>query len=140
MPTGMIYRNSPLQPPLYLFNPMNEAGLEGMPIVDELVARTFRLPKMTLHSTTRSRQQVAFARQIAMYLGHVCLCYSFIDLALYYRRDRTTIAHACRVIEERREEEKMELVLNGLESALLLMTQLAPEALLTNMPKQETQQ
>lgn len=127
MPTGLPQLTLQPQASIYLLNPEQTPILDKMPIVDELVSRTFRLPQITLHATTRSRRKIAFARQVAMYLGHVCLSYKLRELALYYNRDRTTIAYACRVIEERRDDPDLELVLNSLESALLLLTRLAPE-------------
>ena len=100
--------------------------LPALALVDELVARTFRMPRSALHAATRCRKTVAFARQVAMYLGHVCLSYPLKDIADHYCRDRTTVAYACRVVEDRREEEETELLLNSLESALETMMLLTP--------------
>ena len=63
-----------------------------------------------------------------MYLGHVCLSYPLKDIAQHYRRDRTTVAHACSIVEDRREEEEIELLLNSLESALQTMMLMSPLA------------
>nr|WP_319484423.1 helix-turn-helix domain-containing protein [uncultured Cohaesibacter sp.] len=93
-------------------------GIAALELVDELVARTYRLPRSALHAGTRCRKSVAFARQVAMYLCHVCLSYPLKDIARHYQRDRTTVAYACRVVEDRREEEETELLINSLESAL----------------------
>ena len=100
--------------------------LSALSLVDELVARTYRMPITALHAGTRCRKSVAFARQVAMYLSHVCLSYPLKDIADHYRRDRTTVAHACRVVEDRREEEEIELLINSLESALETMMLLTP--------------
>lgn len=51
----------------------------------------------------RSRAAVAHARQIAIYLAHVVGQMSLTELSLIFERDRTTAAHACHVIEDRRE-------------------------------------
>lgn len=100
--------------------------IHALELVDELVARTYRLPRSALYASTRCRKSVAFARQVAMYLGHVCLSYPLRDLAEHYQRDRTTVAYACRVVEDRREEEQIELLLNSLESALQTMMLVTP--------------
>ncbi|PLW76979.1 helix-turn-helix domain-containing protein [Cohaesibacter celericrescens] len=100
--------------------------LTALTVVDELVARTFRMPRSALHAGTRCRKTVAFARQVAMYLGHVCLSYPLKDVAEHYCRDRTTVAYACGVVEDRREKEETELLLNSLESALETMMLLTP--------------
>ncbi len=98
----------------------------ALELVDELVARTFRQPKSALHASTRCRKSVAFARQVAMYLGHVCLSYPIREVAEHYGRDRTTVSYACRVVEDRREYEETELLLNSLESALQTMMLVTP--------------
>ena len=103
----------------------HEKTLPALMIVDELVARTFRLPRTALYAGTRCRKNVAFARQVAMYLAHVCLSYPLKDIAGHYCRDRTTVAYACRVVEDRREEE-IELLINSLESALETMMLITP--------------
>ena len=100
--------------------------LTALGVVDELVARTFRMPRSALHAGTRCRKAVAFARQVAMYLCHVCLSYPLKDVAGHYSRDRTTVAYACGVVEDRREEEEIELLLNSLESALETMMLITP--------------
>lgn len=51
----------------------------------------------------RSRAQVAFARQIAMYLCHVVGQLSLSEISFAFERDRTTVAHACHAIEDRRD-------------------------------------
>ncbi|WP_321449577.1 helix-turn-helix domain-containing protein [uncultured Cohaesibacter sp.] len=114
----------------WLGNPMESGevrnGVHSLALVDELVSRTYRLPRSALHAGTRCRKSVAFARQVAMYLCHVCLSYPLKDIASYYERDRTTVAYACRVVEDRREEEETELLINSLESALETMMLVTP--------------
>lgn len=51
----------------------------------------------------RSPAPVAAARQLAMYLAHVGLGLSQSDVARAFRRDRSTVAHACRRIEDLRD-------------------------------------
>jgi chromosomal replication initiation ATPase DnaA len=53
---------------------------------------------------SRGSPQAALARQAAMYLCHVGFALSFEAIGKLFCRDRTTVAHACRVIEERRED------------------------------------
>ena len=60
--------------------------------VGELVAHSRRSPS------------VAFARQSAMYLAHVSFGLSFSEVARGFRRDRTTAAHACQLVEDRRDD------------------------------------
>lgn len=118
-------RNSAIQPFLGMDH-LNSPEPNALGLVDELVARTYKIPKTSLHARTRCRKNVAFCRQIAMYLGHVCLSYPVKEVAQHYSRDRTTVAYACRIVEERREAEEVELLLNSLESALETMMLLTP--------------
>jgi len=53
---------------------------------------------------SRGSQRAALARQVAMYLCHVGFALSFEGIGRLFHRDRTTVAYACRVIEERRED------------------------------------
>jgi chromosomal replication initiation ATPase DnaA len=47
--------------------------------------------------------EVAFARQLAMYLCHVTANMSLREISGAFRRDRTTVSHACHAIEDRRD-------------------------------------
>lgn len=53
---------------------------------------------------SRGSQRASLARQVAMYLCHVGFALSFEGIGRLFHRDRTTVAYACRVIEERRED------------------------------------
>ena len=60
---------------------------------------------------------VAFARQSAMYLAHVAFEIELGEVGRAFGRDRTTAAHACRLIEERRDDRAVDAVLAALELA-----------------------
>lgn len=47
--------------------------------------------------------EVAFARQLAMYLCHVVANMSLRDISIAFGRDRTTVSHGCHAIEDRRD-------------------------------------
>ena len=79
------------------------------------VARDFGFDQSALLEPTRGAPQVAFARQVAIYLAHVCFGLSFAAIGRMFRRDRTTVAHACRVIEDRRDDRGLDLRLTALE-------------------------
>ncbi len=72
--------------------------------VETLVELAFGIARAALHAPGRGAARVAFARQVAIYLSHVRLGLSYSAAGRFFGRDRTTAAHACRVIEERREE------------------------------------
>lgn len=79
------------------------------------VARDFGLDQGALLVPTRGAPQIAFARQVAIYLAHVCFGLSFAAVGRMFQRDRTTVAHACRVIEDRRDDRDLDRRLTALE-------------------------
>jgi len=80
-------------------------------------AATFAVPVGELIAATRRSYTVAFARQSAMYLAHVTFGLTYSEVGRAFRRDRTTAAHACRLIEERRDDPAIDAVLGSLENA-----------------------
>jgi chromosomal replication initiation ATPase DnaA len=76
------------------------------------------VPTDTILRGKRGARAEAFARQVAMYLCYVGFDLSLHRVAVAFRRDRSTVAHACHVIEDRREEKRFELWINGLETML----------------------
>lgn len=83
--------------------------------VTRCVARDFQLDQGALLVPTRGAPQVAFARQVAIYLAHVCFGLSFAAIGRMFHRDRTTVSHACRVIEDRRDDRELDRRLAALE-------------------------
>jgi len=67
---------------------------------------------------TRGSAETAFARQVAMYLCHVAFELSLARVAIAFGRDRSTVAHACHTIEDRREDETFEAWISDLEGML----------------------
>ncbi len=63
----------------------------------------------------RSTAPVAQARQLAMYLAHVALGLPQTEVARAFRRDRTTVAHACRRIEDLRDRTAFDEEVSRLE-------------------------
>ena len=69
----------------------------------------------------RRTRAAAFARQIAMYLAHVGFGLSMADVGRAFGRDRTTVVHACHLIEDRRDERRFDDLLDHLEQAALAL-------------------
>ncbi len=76
------------------------------------------VPAEEILSGGRGTAKAAFARQVAMYLCHVGFEFSLARIAMAFGRDRSTVAHACHVIEDRREEPQFELWISALETML----------------------
>jgi hypothetical protein len=80
-------------------------------------AAAFAVPVGELQAATRRSAYVALARQSAMYLSHVAFGVSLSEVGRAFGRDRTTAAHACRAIEDRRDDPAVDYVLASLEGA-----------------------
>jgi Bacterial dnaA protein helix-turn-helix len=62
-----------------------------------------------------------FGRQLpsqAMYLAHVVLGLSLTEVGNQFARDRTTVAHACAMIEDMRDDPALDARLDHLERAV----------------------
>ena len=71
----------------------------------EAVANYFYIPVEQMISKDRSKD-VAYPRQMAMYMIRQELEYSFPDIAKIFKRDHTTVMHACNKIEEERKNSR----------------------------------
>ncbi len=87
-------------------------------VVEASVAASYRLPLAIFHLPNRSSAPVAFARQIAMYVAHVWLGLSLTEVGRYFGRDRTTVSHACQVVEDRREDRNVDRIVSSIEAAV----------------------
>jgi hypothetical protein len=84
-------------------------------LLESLTAAAFAVPVSELRASSRRARPVAFARQSAMYLAHVMLGLSYSATGRLFDRDRTTAAHACRLVEDRRDDPAVDRVLLTLE-------------------------
>lgn len=87
----------------------------GPPSLAALVARAFHLPPADLLARTR-RADIALARQVAMYVAHVGLAETLTAAGRRFGRDRTTAAHACRRVEDRRDDPRFDGLVAGIEA------------------------
>lgn len=87
-------------------------------MIEHAVSGAFRVSICALQMRSRGRAPVAMARQVAMYLAHVSFGLSLSDVGIMFDRDRTTVAHACRLIEDCRDDPDMDFKLDLLEVTL----------------------
>ena len=69
-----------------------------------------------LHAATRGRCRIAFARQTGMYLARVAFGMTLMEAGRLFGRDRTTASHACRVIEDLRDDSGFDALLHTMEA------------------------
>lgn len=74
-------------------------------------------PRLLVHNS-RCRAEIAAARQLAMYLMNVILSLTYTEIGQAFGRDRTTVRHACGLIEDRREDPRFEAEVDRLERAI----------------------
>lgn len=87
-------------------------------LVCQLVAYACGVATRDLASRSRAHPRAALARQVAMYLCHTGLGLSQSEVARLFGRDRSTVGHAARVIEDRRDEAAFDAWLDRLEAVL----------------------
>lgn len=92
-------------------------------VVDRTVASAFAIDVMLMLQSSRGRAGVARARQVAMYLTHVMCGLSLTRVGELYERDRTTVAHACQIVEDLREDREFNQAIAHLECAIAIMLQ-----------------
>jgi hypothetical protein len=90
--------------------------------IEQAVVQVFGIAGKDLRRATRGRARVALARQVAMYLAHVGCGLSLTETGRLFGRDRTTVAHACGVIEDRRDDPVFDRALDLLEWAVPALT------------------
>ena len=88
-----------------------------------IVAAMTGLDVDALVDLRRSIAPVATARQIAMYLAHVGLGLPQADVAQAFRRDRSTVAYACRRIEDLRDDPAFDHRVAQMEACLRWATE-----------------
>ena len=91
-------------------------------VIEHTVVCVFGVRASELQVPNRGRANVALARQTAMYLAHVACSLSLTDVGMLFERDRTTVAHACSLIEDRRDDADFDRVLELLERAVVALS------------------
>ena len=97
-------------------------------MLEQAVSRVFMVAGADLWSCTRGRPNVAFARQVAMYLAHVACGLSLTEVGQVFSRDRTTVAHACGRVEDLRDDPAFDHSLELLEGVMRVLLSAPPHS------------
>jgi hypothetical protein len=81
----------------------DEVALEVCEGLIDIAAALFSVPSKELRKPGRTAVPVSRVRQIAMYVAHVVLRLTMGEVGAGFGRDRTTVLHACQVIEDMRD-------------------------------------
>jgi hypothetical protein len=84
-------------------------------IVSQITAETISLLADRVMVRNERRRPSCHVRQISMYVCHVALRMSFVDIGAAFGRDRTTVGHACHVVEDRRDDAAFDEFVSAVE-------------------------
>ncbi|WP_338049388.1 helix-turn-helix domain-containing protein [Rhizobium tubonense] len=73
-------------------------------IVGQMTSEIFGVVGSRVQLRRDRRRTLCHVRQIAMYICHVALRIPLHEIGLAFGRDRTTVGHACHVVEDRRDD------------------------------------
>ena len=93
----------------------DEVAVEMCECLIDIAAAYFSVSSKELRSAGRNSMTASRVRQIAMYIAHVVLRLTQAEVGRGFGRDRTTVAHACQVIEDMRDDMEFERVVATLE-------------------------
>ncbi|MFN4184378.1 MAG: helix-turn-helix domain-containing protein [Hyphomonas sp.] len=104
------------------FNPQRDE--DRAYLAGALVAYALGLKAEVVLSAERGNPVHARARHIAMYLAHTACGMSLARVARAFGRDRSTVSHGCRIIEDYREDADFDIWIEqlsaGIQSVVLL--------------------
>lgn len=84
-------------------------------LIEATVADVFAVDVDQIRGESRGQMQVAQARQVAMYLMHCAFGIPLTTIGHVFSRDRTTVRHACKIVEDRRDDQSYDYILHNLE-------------------------
>lgn len=82
------------------------------------VSLEFGVTELDLKSPKNQSRHIRFVRQVAMYLVHVVYELNHTHIARLFAKDRSTVSHACKVVEDSRDDGVFDLKLIRLENFL----------------------
>lgn len=109
------YRRGTDEPPALRHNTREATAAQ----VERVVAKAHRVTLSELRAPGRPRASVVWARRTAMYLQRVLFELSCEDIARRFGHHRTSVLHACRKVEDRRDEPAFDRRLERLEELIL---------------------
>ncbi|MEP7457005.1 helix-turn-helix domain-containing protein [Phyllobacterium sp. SB3] len=84
----------------------------------DILSAFFNISGRDLRSHSRCERAVARVRQIGMYVVHVTLGMSMTEVGRAFGRDRSTVAHACHLIEDMREDQDFDRIVQTVETVV----------------------
>jgi len=85
----------------------------------DVASALFNVSGKELRQPGRSPKSIARVRQIAMYVSHCTLGMTMTDVGTGFGRDRTTVLHACHLIEDLRDDIEFDRIVTIFERIAL---------------------
>ncbi len=83
--------------------------------MQDILAACFSVSGRELRAQGRTRAEICRVRQIGMYVAHVIAGLSMIEVGCGFQRDRSTVAYACHLVEDLRDDPDFERVILMIE-------------------------
>jgi chromosomal replication initiation ATPase DnaA len=100
------------------WNDRTQADRARVRLASEVTAYAFGVEIEEVVSATRRSAEASLARHVSMYLAHVAFGLPMARVADAFGRDRSTAAHACHRVEDRRDDPEFDARLDLLEACL----------------------
>ncbi len=81
----------------------------------DLLVTMFGVSGAELRSPLRCRREVARVRQIGMYVAHTAFGLAMREVTAGFARDRTTVMHACHLVEDMRDDTEFDAIVSTFE-------------------------
>ena len=98
--------------------PLDERLFQACDHVLDILSAFFNISGRDLRSHSRCERAVARVRQIGMYVVHVTLGLTMSQVGRAFGRDRSTVAHACHLIEDMREDQDFDRIIHTVETVV----------------------
>lgn len=94
-------------------------------LVLAIVSKELKVSNSDIQRANRGKSNICIARQVVMYLLHTSMSCSYCEVAKFLARDRTTVSHGCRLIEDLRDDECFDNTVSNMENFTLAAMNLA---------------
>lgn len=81
----------------------------------DLLAAAFGVCGKELRSPLRGKRETSRIRQIGMYIAHTSFGMAMSEVAVGFSRDRTTVMHACHLVEDMRDDRDFDTIITSFE-------------------------
>lgn len=85
----------------------------------DIASALFGVSGRDIRKPGRSSHGIARVRQVAMYVTHVVLQLSMTEVGSGFGRDRTTVCHACHIVEDLRDDPDFDRIVSSIEHIAL---------------------